>query len=208
MKYAKKLHAALLPYFNVFKKADEDLKAAETPAYIKHGETLTETEKKIRDCQREIETEKAKEAYKAAKEEFAKAINTIPAELRAKYSNEIEGEFAFNAADVDDKLITLLNSTACRPIDFITLYRSTGNMTNKRLIAEKLHDYTDKHRKEMSPMDIEASVAILAEVNTHNPQSQLASFEAVNNAYTQFMQSDTIVRTLPIWAQSVGLEME
>lgn len=208
MKYAKNLHSALLPYYNAYKKAKDELKAAEAPVYLKHGETLTEHEKKLRDCQREIETERAKEAHKAAKEALVKAIDTIPAELRAKYSAEIEGEFAFNADDVDEKIIALLNSPAIRVFDMVTLYRSTRSMTNKRLIAAKLHEYTDANRKQMSPVDVEAAAVVLAEVNAHNPHTQLANFEAVNDAYTQFMRNDAIVKALPIWAQGVGLEME
>lgn len=207
MKYAKIIHKEMLPYFKDYKEASDELKAAEQPLYFKSGEALSESEKKYREYQHAAELEKAKQKHKEAKNNLFEASQKVPAELRAKFAAEIEADFAFKPEDVDDKVVTLLNSTACRPFDLVTMYRATRSTTNKRLIAAKLQEYTDAHRKEMSPVDIEASAVVLAEVRSHSADIQLQNFDSVVNAYNQFIGSDTVCRAYPQWAESVGLEM-
>lgn len=210
MKYAKQLHKALLPYFHAYRKAKEYYAEVSKPTYHLQGENLDAVDRKYREACRERDIKKAEQEMKIAKEQLQVAIVSISTNMREKFEHEITGDFAFNPADVDEKVVALLNSNTCRPFDLITMYRTATNMTNKRLIAAKLNEYTQQNRKEMTPIDIEGSVAILSEVNSHNPETQLKAFNMVSDSYIMFARgsNDTICKALPAWAESVGLGME
>lgn len=210
MKYAKQLHSALLPYYKDYKEKFDKLEDLKKPiTHTKEGwKELSALEKEEEAVTREIARKKAEIACKEARAALDDAVHKMPDTMRQKFIEEIEGGFALDPAAVDDKVLTLINSPACKPFDMVTMYRTAKDNTNKRLIAAKLEEYLANNRRNMHRTDIEAAAVIVAESHHMNADACLKDFDAVVTAYSTFNRSGSILDALPRWAADCGLDMD
>lgn len=218
MKYAKKLHEALLPHYKAYKEAVEKLVRikAENKEKISTSDVM---EREYIEHKRKFDLETAHAGVRLTHRYLLENMEKIHDELQQKFSEEIADNFAYDPEEIDPKLTMILNSDGITVLDYTKLYRNAGNATNKRLIAESAAKFRKANLKTLTPDEAQALSLIEADGSKFSPNAALANFEDLYNTYaytsrvprgndTGSENACTILKTLPEYAAAIGLSMD
>lgn len=128
--YARRLDNTAKEFFKEYTEAHAKLDGAKMARRLAQGA--------VEQTRRNADLLEAQEAFDATMLNWADRGERALQDLRGELADAIATAFAVNPADVDQNVVTLLNSGICTSADFERLLKDAGSSTMQRLILSHI----------------------------------------------------------------------
>lgn len=138
---------------------DQNLKSAESSRNAKQLPDESTVAFRARVADADAKLEAARNAHKQMRFDYPGEVEAKTASMRTELEKAISDKFAARPSDVDNDVLTLLNSSILTPSEYVRLFNDASNPTMKRLIAHSAGEAAEKLKDDREAASVLRNVA-------------------------------------------------
>lgn len=184
--YARRLNETAKKHFTEFGEASAGLNKAQEARKF----ATTEAEK----ARREGDLIEAREKYDALMSTWAERGERALQDLQVELEAAIAAAFVVNPADVNQNVVTLLNSGICSSADFERMLKDADNSTMQRLILSHVEKAATS--PEVDPAERRALNVLLSDGRGNMGGAVLENFDALGGVFHRCLRNPSMI---PRW---------
>lgn len=184
--YARRLDETAKEFFKEFTEAHAKLEKAKMARRLAQGA--------VEQTRRDADLLEAQGAFDATMSNWADRGERALHDLRGELEGAIAAAFAVNPADVDQNVVTLLNSGICTSADFERLLKDADNSTMQRLILSHIEKTATS--PDVDPAERRALNVLLHDGQGSMGGAMLENFDALGGVFHRCLRNPSMI---PRW---------